>query len=151
MTRIDFYLLSNPADDGRLDLVAKLAEKASGSGQKVYIYSTDNSELTALDRHLWTFRWQPDSHVARGELSGDPLTLQHAPLSGSDDPVLLGNAEPSTDRQILINLHTEVPPFFSRFQRTLEVIGAAAGDQSSGRERYRYYQSRGYPLKHHKL
>lgn len=144
MTRVDFYLLSNPEPNDKIDLVAKLAEKASGGGQKVYIFGSSSDELKALDDHLWSFR--PLSFVAHQLLTEDE---QRSNLN--NDPVLLGAGEPGNDRQILINLHSQVPVFFSRFQRTLEIVSAIPEEQEAGRERYRFYQSRGYPLKHHKL
>ena len=58
---------------------------------------------------------------------------------------------PGNDRNLLINLATEVPSFFSRFDRTLEVVNEQPEVQGAGRLRYRFYQQRGYPLHHHKI
>lgn len=143
MTRVDFYLLSGSEPDNKLDLIAKLAEKACGRGSRVYIYGSQRNELKSVDEHLWTFR--PMSFVAHRLLAED----QHA--VNDIDPVLMGTSEPSSDRQILINLHDQVPFFFSRFERALEIVGSTSQEQEQGRARYRFYQARGYPLNHHKL
>ncbi len=45
----------------------------------------------------------------------------------------------------LINIGQQVPPGFSRFEEVWEWVG---DDIESGRERYRYYRDRGYPLQH---
>ena len=50
---------------------------------------------------------------------------------------------------VLINLSSEVPLFFSRFERVTEIIGLL--DKASGRERFRFYRDRGYPLKSHTI
>ncbi len=68
-----------------------------------------------------------------------------------DDPVLLSSDEPSGDRQVLMNLDSSVPHFFSRFERTLEIVNKEHDIQSAGRDRYRFYKQRGYPLQHHNL
>jgi DNA polymerase-3 subunit chi len=40
------------------------------------------------------------------------------------------------------------PAHFARFERMFEVISADETDKLAGRERYRFYQQRGYPLTH---
>jgi len=44
-----------------------------------------------------------------------------------------------------------VPAWFSRFTRIAELVGAAEDDKARGRERFRYYRERGYPLETHNL
>ncbi len=70
----------------------------------------------------------------------------------SDCPVLLGyGAEPQGKRSVLVNLHDEVPVFFSRFERVLEVLSGDAGQRAAARNRYSFYRDRGYPLEYHKV
>ncbi|MFK7858893.1 MAG: DNA polymerase III subunit chi [Granulosicoccus sp.] len=144
MTRIDFYVLGDATEVARLELVCKLAEKASGRGQKVYLYSSDRQLLMELDARLWDFR--PLSFVAH-----KILPESHILSSEDNDPVLLSSDEPGNDRNLLINLDREVPPFFSRFERTLEIVNKEPEVQAAGRERYRFYKQRGYPLQHHNV
>lgn len=144
MTRIDFYVLNDSSTSSLLELACILAEKACNSRQKVFIYNTERALLEALDERLWDFRpmsfvahrLQPEANVMSGE---------------DDDPVLLSSAEPGADRNLLINLSSTVPAFFSRFERTLEIVNSHPDVQPAGRERYRFYKERGYPLKHHKI
>jgi DNA polymerase III subunit chi len=42
-----------------------------------------------------------------------------------------------------------VPTFFGRFERVAEIIVQDRRDV--GRDRYRFYRDRGYPLFHHEL
>lgn len=144
MTRIDFYVLGDSSESTRLELVCKLAEKACGRAQKVYIYSTDTQLLHTIDNSLWDFR--PLSFIAHRL-----LPPSHLPCSDDNDPVLLSSAEPGADRHLLINLDKQVPLFFSRFERTLEVVNKEPETQAAGRDRYRFYKQRGYPLQHHNV
>lgn len=144
MTKIDFYVLPDEQNDARLELVCKLAEKAVQRKQRVFIHATDEELLNALDARLWAFR--ADSFVAH------QLTPKDKALSSEDDdPVLLSAGDPGTDRRVLINLADTVPAFFSRFERALEVVNQSDEVRDQGRERYRFYKQRGYPLQHHKM
>lgn len=144
MTRIDFYVLSGQDPAARLQLVCRLAEKAAGRNQKVFVYSDSDEQLRQLDRAMWDFRAM--SFVAHQLVPAD-----HAYSTDDCDPVHLSSGEPASDRELLINLAVRVPPFFSRFERTLEVVNEDASVQAEGRERYRFYQHRGYPLQHHRI
>ena len=144
MTRVDFYVLADSDHAARLDLVCKLAEKACGRSQKVFIYSTQRALLEDLDARLWDFR--PMSFIAHRLLPKSHLLNQE-----DNDPLLLSTDDPGSDRQILMNLDSNVPPFFSRFERTLEFVNKDAEVQAAGRERYLFYKQRGYPLNHHNL
>ena len=144
MTRVDFYVLNSSEADGRLELVCRLTEKAVNQGQPVFIHSRDKSLLARLDILLWTFR--PGSFVPHG--IREPLE----PASRIDaDPVTLSAGEPAAEARVLINLDVAVPSFFSRFDRTLEVVDQQPLTRDAGRERYRFYKHRGYPLHHHAI
>jgi DNA polymerase-3 subunit chi len=52
---------------------------------------------------------------------------------------------------VLVNLHSQPPPFFARFARLVEIVGADDEGIAAGRERWRYYKSRGYELRQHSL
>lgn len=144
MTRVDFYVLSDTSEAGRVELVCKLAEKACGRAQKVHLYSSDRQLLREIDARLWDFR--PLSFIAH-RLLPESYVLN----SDDNDPVLLSSSEPGSDRNVLMNLDNEVPPFFSRFERTLEIVNKAPEIQAAGRDRYRFYKQRGYPLQHHNV
>ncbi len=143
MTRIDFYVLRGKDPVARYELIAKLSEKAAGRKQNVFVFSEDKDELANLDEILWNFR--AVSFVPHARID-DPVSSLI-----DTDPVQLSSSEPGFDRQVLINLSAKVPPFFSRFERTLEVVNDDPSVRDPGRDRYRFYQQRGYPLKHHKM
>ena len=77
--------------------------------------------------------------------------LPHDVLSNqtAESPVQLGWEEPLLEEGLLINLSEEIPYFFGRFDRVAEII--VQNQVSEGRERYKFYRDRGYPLGHHQL
>ena len=94
-----------------------------------------------MERMLWTF--QEQSFVPHG-LLGD--------AEPEINPILIGNAEQAhEEHDVLINLATEVPTFFSRFERLAECVDNDDVARSASRERYRFYRDRGYPLSLHEI
>ncbi|MCY1304906.1 DNA polymerase III chi subunit, HolC [compost metagenome] len=53
--------------------------------------------------------------------------------------------------QLLINLSDQPPAQFASFERLIEVVGSGAAAREAGRQRYRFYRERGYPLTHHDI
>ncbi len=146
MTRIDFYILPDQTPASRALFSCRLAEKVYRMGSSVFIHTRDAQQAEQLDKQLWTFKQNSFvPHAIEGE-SPDPET-----------PVLIGykqaqdSAANPNSRQVLINLDTEVPLFFSTFERVAEVIDQSDEQRQKGRERFRFYRDRGYTLETHKL
>ena len=53
--------------------------------------------------------------------------------------------------EVLINLRAEWPPFFSRFQRLIEIVSLDEQDRGQARERFKFYRDRGYAIQSHDL
>jgi DNA polymerase-3 subunit chi len=141
MTQVDFYLSKLNAPQGRWTLACRLAEKAYGQGRRVYLHTDSEAEAQYLDRLLWTFH--------------DRSFVPHG-LAGRSDPeqtpVLIGHGrEAGDEHDVLINLATQVPAFFSRFERVAEPLDQDPSGLDAGRARFRFYRDRGYPLQHHEL
>ncbi|MDB5985507.1 MAG: polymerase subunit chi [Nevskia sp.] len=147
MTRIDFYVLpeaaeAGPKPDGAVMTACKLCDKAATAGQRTYVYAPTPAHADALDAALWSFR--QGSFIAHERLG--------AKLAAPLPSVLIGNAEPPAEYQgVMINLGVDVPPFFSRFERVLEIVDGDAAERARSRERYKFYRDRGYELAMHKL
>jgi len=140
MTRIDFYVLNDSQAHARQVLACKLAQKAMRSGYRVFLHTADPAQTKSMDDLLWTFSQKsfvPHTTVAE-EASSVPVYIAH------DD-------EPQDIHDVLINLHPDTPTCFSRFERMAELLDQAPETLKAGRERYRFYQDRGYPLQTHKL
>ncbi len=151
MTKIDFYILNSSGENDRLQTVCKLINKATERGQRVFVHSDDQSLLEQLDECLWHF--QPERFVAHRLLNPINNVAEQALDAANDEleSVLLSNSSPSRTDAVFVNLATTVPVFFSRFERTLEIIDQQESVRLQGRERYRFYKERGYPLQHHNL
>lgn len=134
MTRIDFH--SNIAD--KIAYTCRLIRKARKAHCQIVVL-TDSEQLPLLDAALWTFsEFEFIAHVR----SNDVLSMQ--------TPVILTDNETDTlpHNDVLINLTLQAPTNFARFERLFEIVSTDADDVSSGRDRYRFYQQRGYPLTH---
>lgn len=141
MTRIDFYLPKDKAQIDRLLLACRLTDKALAAGHRVLIHCTTLAECQQMDSLLWSFR--PESFIPHG--------LMHQ-VEAATHPVLISHHEdPDEEEDVLINLTNNLLPFFSRFRRLLEPLDQTPEVLDSGRQRFRYYRERGYPLKHHEM
>ena len=141
MTRVDFYILKDIGEAARAQFACRLTEKAVQQGYQVYINAESAVQMLQLDDLLWTFR--------AGSF------LPHAVDNGEDrgeTPVLLGhNREPRNSHDVLVNLSHDVPPFFSRFNRVVELVAGNDAQRAEARERYRFYKDRGYTLNTHEI
>lgn len=137
MTSVDFYF---NAED-RFEVACRLAGKAFAQKKKLLIFAPAADAARRIDTMLWT--WQPLSFI--------PHCQAHDPLAAST-PVLIttGSANPP-DCDVLLNLGEECPPFFERYARLLEIVGAGDEDRMRGRGRYKFYKERGYAIGNHDL
>ena len=141
MTQVDFYVLDERATGNRFTLACRLSEKIYHQGRRIYIHTASDEETRHMDRLLWTFR--QGSFIPHGT-SGqcDPAVT----------PVIIGHQDDAGDEHdVLVNLSPAVPGFFSRFERVAELIDKEPQVVSAGRERFRFYRDRGYPLNKHDI
>jgi DNA polymerase-3 subunit chi len=143
MTRIDFYTLEPDSPGDRFLLACRLVERVRAAGLRVLIHCPDSEQTRHLDRLLWTFR--QESFLPHGIVGQAGLDLELTPILISRD------GTPESEDQVLIDLAPEVPPFFSRFERVCEPVDQDPAVRAAGRERFRFYRDRGYPLEHHQV
>lgn len=134
MTRIDFH--SKVPD--KIFYACRLVRKARAAGMKVVVHG-DDAQLAAFDDALWTFSEQDFiPHVAADD-----------ELAARTPVILCGDAgQALPHHQVLVNLSMQTPGHFARFERMFEIVSTDDADLAAGRERYRQYQQRGYPLTH---
>jgi DNA polymerase-3 subunit chi len=141
MTRIDFYILNQNTHHDRFFLSCRITEKAWHKKHRVMIQTSSEQEAMHMNQLLWTFR--------------DQSFIPHELLPRADmktTPVIIGwGGDAAEECDVLINLATEIPPFFSRFERLVEIVDKDPAHKQVSRDHYRYYQERGYPLTNHKL
>jgi DNA polymerase-3 subunit chi len=139
MTRIDFYVVKTAGADARLNVAARLTEKALGRGHRIFINCESAEQLSALDSYLWEFK--ATSFVPH-EVAGNP----------TDERVVLGFEQgPQTHNDVLINLALSPPSYFAQFERVAEVVTQDAASLDALRSAWRHYRDRGYPLQKHEL
>lgn len=137
MTRIDFHF--NAAD--KLLHCCRLLRKIHRAGQRVVVHHDSVAVLNELDRLLWTF----------SDLDFIPHLMADDPLA-ADTPILLAAGPVDTPHHdVLVNLGEQPPSYFSRFERLIEVVASDETDRASGRQRWRFYRDRGYPIQTHDL
>lgn len=139
--RVDFYLLTSEQAEDRHLLACRLIEKAYRKNHRVYVHCIDQQQAELIDELLWTFK--DDSfipHNLQGEGPEPP------------PPVQVGFAkEPRGYNDILINLAPEIPAFYSRFRRVIELVLNQEDDKALSRNRYKLYRSQGCQLQTHEI
>jgi DNA polymerase-3 subunit chi len=139
MTRVGFYVVQDAEHSQRLQVAARLADKAFARGHRIFINAADRGQAEALDQLLWHFR--PASFLPHG-LVGE----EHA------ETIAIGwGQDPEGHSDLLINLQLEIPAFFSRFQRVAEVVTQDADSLAALRRSWTFYKERGYQLEKHDL
>ncbi len=142
MTRIDFYILPGRDPHTRRVTACKLIEKAYRQGHQVFLQTGSAEETRLFDDLLWTFR---QGSFVPHEICADP----DAPIEA---PVLIGHGlAPAAVRDVLLNLGSEIPEDYARFERLAEFIDEDEAVKRAGRVRYKAYKEAGYAPETHKL
>ncbi len=132
MTRITFL---HGARD-RLQAVAAWLACVSCEPGKVLVYIPDSETINNLDRLLWV---HPASGFTPHCRATDRLAAQ-TPI------ILAAELDNPPHDELLLNLSDTIPPAFGRFQQVVEIVSISDESKQLGREHYRYYRERGYPL-----
>ncbi|HET8698114.1 MAG TPA: DNA polymerase III subunit chi [Gammaproteobacteria bacterium] len=144
MTEVDFYVAGSDSDDARLKVTCRLCDEAMQRSRHVFVNAASQGEAERLDDLLWT--------LIQGSFIPHKV-LRNAGGAPPPEPVLIGvQVEPVGERwDLLINLASDVPDFFSRYQRVAEIVDGNASRREQSRERYRFYRDRGYKLNTHQV
>ncbi|MDR0588171.1 MAG: DNA polymerase III subunit chi [Burkholderiales bacterium] len=136
MTVIDFYThVKTP-----VSVALRLVPKAYEQYHHVRVLTANEAMTDEMDKRLWT-------DIPTGFFPHCRLSHPHA-----DQTPIVVDAALSHDGKtaVLINLRDDVPEFFSRFERLLEIVGDDEASLAKGRERYAFYKERGYTLRVHR-
>jgi DNA polymerase-3 subunit chi len=139
MTRIDFYILQQEALIARLHYACRLAEKALHHDHHIVISVDDEAQANTLSEYLWSFK--PDSFL--------PHQLQNQ--QGPAPIVLVWSDDKDDYHDVLINLCSHIPEWFSRFKRVIEIVVQENDCLALTRSHFQFYRDRGYPLKSHAI
>lgn len=146
MTRIDFYILTETAQNQHLLFTCRLAEKLYLKNHRCYIHTESAEQAEQLDQLLWTFNvnFIPHALYENGGDADVPIQIGHMA-----EPELSISEQDGVD--VLINLTAAVPSFFSRFARLAEIVAFDDTHKQKARERFRFYRDRGYVLESHTI
>lgn len=138
MTRIDFYLNA----ESKLNLACRLALKALKQRIRTIIHAPEESVARDIDRLMWV---APSTGFV-------PHCWESSRLA-QDTPIVIARSDESHVAGILLlNLGSEAPRFFSRFDRMIEIVARDdEQDKAAARARFRFYRDRGYELVHHDM
>jgi len=145
MTRVDFYILPDSTANGRELFACRLAEKIYRLGHTLYLHTESQQQAKKVDDLLWSYKqgsFLPHAIEGESQQASPPILIGHNDQTPSD---------PHSHSEVLINLAPTVPGFFSRFERVAELINQADELKAQGRERFKFYRDRGYPLESHKI
>ena len=137
MTKVDFYT----GVDDKLRTACQLSHKAMQNGVRVILSAPDAATNDALDKLLWHY---PATAFI-------PHCRSDAEEAGQMPVVLNQGSDKFPHHELLISLHNECAPFFSRFERVIEIVGKDEEDARLGRERFGFYRDRGYEMRHFDL
>ncbi len=133
MTRINFYF--NVANKSQL--LADLVQTALIKRRQVTILAADEPAASQVSSDLW--QTKPESFL--------PNVRANA-LHASATPVLIGlQGDGLMQDDMLINLTTTEPIFFSRFTQLVELVSDDEQDKMAARVRFKFYRDRGYEIK----
>jgi len=117
--------------------VAELCEKAVAKGRQLTVFTQDEVMNSQLQQMLW-------QHSATSFL---PSAQPGHATSGQVAIILDKDGNDLIQDDILINLKSGHPPFFSRFRYLVELVGSNESDKVAARMRYKFYRDRGYQVK----
>jgi DNA polymerase III subunit chi len=144
MTQIDFHILQDTSAEARWLYVCRFIEKVERLGHSILVMVDTLEEAQELDDLLWSFK--PESFIAHQILGGDEdakveiAYRLNAPAEAADA---------SAHNDVLINLASDVPDYFSRFARVAEIVIQEPKILENTRDHYRFYKQRGYPINQH--
>lgn len=136
-TEVRFYV--NLAD--RQGYACRTLRKAQSLGSQVVV-TGEPQALRALDQALWTFSAHDFvPHAVLG--AAEPSVLARSPI------VLAAHPLDAPQRGLLVNLGGPVPEGFEAFERLFELLSDDPADLHEGRERWKFYKSRGLTVEKH--
>lgn len=148
MTHVDFYILAAQSQQEQWQFACRLVEKAVLREHQVLVQVDDAAQAEAFDELLWCFRddaFVPHALLFNKELSDKELSDKERTAA----QVSIGwQTDPGHQHDLIINLSQQLPSFFSRFRRMMEVVVQQDDVLDYTRKHYRFLQDRGYPIKH---
>jgi DNA polymerase-3 subunit chi len=142
MTHIDFHILQETGVEARWLYVCRFIEKVERLGHRILVVVDTIEQAHELDDLLWSFK--PESFIAHQIIGGGEEANVEITYASS-----AGATNAGEHHDVLINLSSQIPEFFSRFARLAEIVTQEPKILEITREHYRFYKQRGYPITQH--
>ena len=133
MTNVTFHF--NVID--KIIYACRLLRKAHNQGARVTV-TGEEYLLSLLDDSLWTLDVQ--EFLPHCRLSAPEHVLDNTNI------ILSPDARKSKHVDVLVNLGSTMPDGFERYLRLIELVGKEESERKPARERWRYYNARGYSI-----
>lgn len=140
MTRIEFFFNV----DNKAQKVAVLAEMIIAKGRQLYVFVPNHTFAQQLDDYLWAY--QSSSFLPHAIVSSEDEAINDE-VCESSSFLIDSKANNLQHDDVMINFALDVPVFFSRFLRLIEVVGLDEADKIAARKRFRLYREQGYDIK----
>ncbi len=137
-TRVSFYIVP---EREVYPFLCRFTDKVYRMGHKVYIHTLPE-HAHYVDELLWQL--EPEHFVPHGLI--DENLVPPPPVQ-----IGFGAPHPHWNSDVLINLAPEVPNFFQKFQRIVEVVPQDNHIKTYTRNHYRFYHQQGLPIQSHDL
>ena len=146
MARVDFYVLTQTGQQSRHAFACRLAEKAYRLDNTVHIHVGSRDDAQRLDELLWTFR---DGSFVPHDLVGKSASDRQSPVTIGYEA---DQHEPQDEQKdLLINLCDEIPPFIEAFPRVAELVTSDDECKQLSRKRFAEYRDLGHTLETHNV
>lgn len=155
MTQVDFYILPDATEDARWVFACRLIDKVQRLGHSVLVALDNKTQARAFDELLWTFK--PESFIPHQLVEQATSNVsqtkdnQKAPEAQQASVEITYTSNANGHHGLLVNLSSEIPSYFSRFERLSEIVIQAPQELLTSRERFSFYKSRGYPIETRKI
>ena len=142
MTQVDFHILQDTSVEARWLYACRFIEKVERLGHSILVVVDTQEQAHELDDLLWSFK--PESFIAHQIIGSDEEAKVEITYVSTAGTINAGE-----HHDVLINLSSQIPEFFSRFARLAEIVIQEPNILENTREHYRFYKQRGYPITQH--
>ena len=139
MRQVNFHILENEDQSGKLRYVCRLVREVWGQGMKVSIHTSNSDQSSQLDAMLWTF--SQGSFIPHAIVGLERPDWDDYPVQLSENIGQGLHAGETADA--LINLRQQPCPQPDQYARIDEVVCSDPVDKQAARDRFRDYRSQG--------
>ena len=141
MSRIDFYLITEPEWIDKLRLTCRLLEKAYEQNRQVFVCVETSAQASQLNDLLWTFK---DISFIPHRLIGEPCTIT--------PPIQIGYEATLPDhRDIFISLCDKFLEIASQFDRVIEIISPDPASERKKLDHTHFFKAKGFTINSYDL